>query len=275
MKKLLYSLFVAHCSLFIGTAVGAASFEYTRPAVLTNPRADTAARPVTVPVTTTTTTNTTVPEINVTTETTNTVNFDLDAERNACLMGAMGNVWASRTYANPNGVAVGTTMTEAPEPGDNTCFGTVSVKSSEIKDMGRFFPPRYFQVGGAVTCGSWLNSEDVDKAILDAKKGARVAGTIAASIGGAAVGVGVTEAIGSTGAFDGAGFRGQQALSGAAWVQAQLNDVKWKAEKPSDWEALRKEVESLQTACGDKTDVPCPEIKGIKIPGATQTATAQ
>ncbi|MDR1826557.1 MAG: hypothetical protein LBQ49_02595 [Rickettsiales bacterium] len=191
-----------------------------------------ATKAVTIPVTTTTTTTTNVPEINETETNSNTVNYDLGAMsetglRNACLMGATGSVWANKAYARPDGVAadMAAAMTEHETAGENACFYPVAIKSADIKNMGRFFPPRHFMAGATVECGSWIDAADLDAAILDAKKNARTGWTIAASVGGAALGVGAVEGIGAAGGW-GDKYQGQRALEGVKLINAQLKSPK-------------------------------------------------
>ena len=151
--------------------------------------------PATVPVTTTIDTHIHVPEVNIehTTQTIHEIN--IEGERAACLMTA-GNVWASRMYSSSMGVPLGAVMSESIDPEQNVCFSTVSVRSTEIPNMARFFQPVRFQVGLPIECGSWLDEARLDEAILDARRSQRVAGTIAAGVGGAVVGIALTEAIG-------------------------------------------------------------------------------
>lgn len=247
--------------------------ENSRPAIMANPRIVEieVARPV-IPVTTTTTTTTQVPEINETTETTATVEIDLDAlaneARNNCMMA--GNVWAAKSFAMPGGVQAGTVMTESPNPQDNTCFSSVSMKSGDIKDMGRFFPARYFENGQTVECGSWINTDDLDAAILDATKGKRIAGTIAASVGGLAIGATAADLIGqATGKQDDGSntWTGQAGLQGKAYVQSRLNE-KDSAERA----AFLANVRVLQNLCvgqGSSSDADirraCDAVKDVTI----------
>jgi hypothetical protein len=87
--------------------------------------------------------------------------------------------------------------------------------------MNRFFPPRYFATGGSAKCGSWLSGSALDDAILDSKKGARIGGTIAASLGGAALGFGGAEAVGHTFAKN-TFMQGQKALDDVAFLKSKL-----------------------------------------------------
>jgi hypothetical protein len=150
----------------------------------------------------------------------------IDADRTACLM-TPGNVWASKTYSSPAGIENAFGMVEDPVIGNNTCYSQVSMTSADIKDFSRFFGPRYFEKGGNLSCGSWLDEGAVDQAILDAKKGSRIGGTIAATFGGLAVGVGVTELIGNT-AGKNSWYLGQKGLKNAGkkkdFLLSKLNE---------------------------------------------------
>ncbi|MDR3208326.1 MAG: hypothetical protein LBT45_00570 [Rickettsiales bacterium] len=205
MKKLVLLLF------FAPVALGAAPAEYVTGRVGVQAKAIGPAaslyRP-TVPVTVTNTTSTHIPETNLTNESKQTYDVELDAERSACV-GTYGNVWANKSYAAPDGVIASSFLTEAASPGDNTCYSLVSVKSSEIKDMGRFFPARYFQTGRTLNCGSWLDGAALDDAILDAKKGSRTGWTIAASIAGAGTGAVLTDVFGRKIIKNGFGGQGE------------------------------------------------------------------
>jgi hypothetical protein len=204
----------------------------------------------TVPVTVTNTTNTYIPETNITNESTQTYDVDIDAERSACV-GSYGNVWADKTYAMPDGVPASQALAAAEVPEDNMCYTLVSMKSSEIRDMGRFFPPRYFPTGRSLTCGVWLDGSAVDDAILDAKKGSRVGWTIAASIGGAALGVTGAEVVGHTLAKD-TFMQGQKALQRndeKAFLESKLGEKK--DDEKDDIIAYVKAMQELQKLCDE------------------------
>jgi hypothetical protein len=212
-------------------------------------RAGATARP-TVPVTTTTTTTITVPETNITNTNTSVAQVEIDAERTKCLS-QFGNIWADKIHASPDGVPATYGLSEAANVEDNVCYSMVSVRSSEIQNMGRFFQPRYFKTGSAVECGKWLNKSEVDDAILDAKKTSRYVGTTLGVLGGAAAGVGLTELIGQT--FFKQGFMGQAGLESESTelLKSQLTTLKredgeaWRkyAEAVDNW---RKECDSLK-----------------------------
>jgi len=249
MRKLIACIF-----LLAPAALQASPFAYTQSGSQTTARpgmtvnrvgagSGRAAPAQGVPVTTTTTTNVFVPETSITNETVATFELDIDGRRAACLM-THGNVWASRLNANPFGIPLGGVLNEDPNPNNNVCFSVVSVSSSDIQNMGRFFPPRYFQSGTAVECGAWLDEAALDQAILDARRSGRVAGTIAAGVAGAVVGVTLTEIIGRQ---VGRGFRGQLDLEGDDQLASRL--LVLKNDNSVQWAEYRRNVLALVEEC--------------------------
>lgn len=121
-----------------------------------------------------------------------------EKEKNACVGNniGMGNtfVWASR-FSNLNNYS--SMIEDIEEPANNTCFVKVGLKSNDTRVSVDDIPAKYFEMGQTITCGSWANEETMRQRILDAKKGARIGGTIAASVGGAALGVGAMELFGN------------------------------------------------------------------------------
>ena len=122
-----------------------------------------------------------------------------EAERNACINNniGIGNtfVWASR-YSDTSNYA---NMTEdVNNPENNVCFVRVELKSDDpsrvsVSDV----PAKYFMWGETIECGSWANAKEIEQRILDARKGNRIGGVVAASVGGAGVGVGTMELFGN------------------------------------------------------------------------------
>ena len=248
MRKIIACLF-----LFAPGALAAAAPDYTqlgspqtaRPGMTTN-RVGAAGRP-TVPVTTTTTVNTYVPETDLTDTSKETWELDINGRKAACLMNS-GNVWASRLNSNPFGVPVGgSALREDANPNNNVCFSVVAVSSKDIPNMGRFFPPRYFQQGSAIECGSWLDEASLDAAILDAKKNPRIAGTIAAAVVGAGVGFGLTEIIGQNIKGGKTAFMGQKGLEGNEQLVALLKTLK--KDNEAQWKTYTKTLTELAEMC--------------------------
>lgn len=122
-----------------------------------------------------------------------------EAERNACINNniGIGNtfVWASR-YSDTSNYA---TMTEdVDNPQNNVCFVRVELKSDDASRVSvSDVPAKYFMWGETIECGSWANAKEIEQRILDARKGNRIGGVVAASVGGAGVGVGAMELFGN------------------------------------------------------------------------------
>ena len=122
-----------------------------------------------------------------------------EAERNACINNniGIGNtfVWASR-YSNTSNYA--NMIEDTANPQNNVCFVRVELKSDDesrisVSDIA----PKYFMWGEDIECGSWVNEKDMEKRILDARKGARIGGIVASTVGGAGLGVGAMELFGN------------------------------------------------------------------------------
>ena len=121
-----------------------------------------------------------------------------EAERNACINNniGIGNtfVWASRfsdtsSYANM--------VEDVENPQNNVCFVRVELRSDDARVSVSDVPAKYFMWGENIECGAWANEAEMEKRILDAKKGARIGGIVASTVGGAAVGVGAMELFGN------------------------------------------------------------------------------
>ena len=122
-----------------------------------------------------------------------------EAERSACLNNniGIGNtfVWASKDSDTSNYANM---VEDTKNPANNSCFVRVELKSDDgtrvsVDDV----PAKYFMWGQNVTCGSWANAKEIEKRILDAKKGARVGGVVASTVGAAGIGFGAMELFGN------------------------------------------------------------------------------
>ena len=145
-----------------------------------------------------------------------------EAERNACINNniGIGNtfVWASRNSDTSNYAAM---MEDVNNPKNNVCFVRVELKSDDESRVSvSDIPAKYFIWGENIECGSWVNEKDMEKRILDAKKGARIGGIVASTVGGAGLGVGVMEAFGNKAI--GGKVQGQKALEGAQLYRSKL-----------------------------------------------------
>ena len=174
-----------------------------------------------------------------------------EAERNACINNniGIGNtfVWASR-YSNTASYA---SMTEdLDNPQNNVCFVRVELKSDDPKISVSDVPAKYFMWGENIECGSWANEKEMEKRILDAKKGARIGGIVASTVGGAGLGVGAMELFGNKAI--GGKVMGQKSaeLSKTQLYASQLN-VLYK----QDYSRYSRIVNALKTLedAGEKT----------------------
>ena len=169
-----------------------------------------------------------------------------EKEKNACIGNniGMGNtfVWASR-YSNLNNYA--SMIEDIEEPANNTCFVKVGLKSDDARVRVDDIPTKYFEMGQTITCGSWANEEDMRQRILDAKKGARIGGTIAASVGGAAIGVGAMELFGNE--LIGGKVEGQAALEDAELWRSQI--LALKKDSMSEYNEVIKQLKIVKVEC--------------------------
>ncbi len=168
-----------------------------------------------------------------------------EAERNACINNniGIGNtfVWASR-YSDTSNYATMTEDTDNPQ--NNVCFTRVELKSDDAKISVADIPAKYFMWGETVECGSWADEKEMEKRILDAKKGARVGGIVASTVGGAGLGVGVMELFGNK-LIDGK-VMGQKAknLSKADLYRSQL--LVYKEKNPTEYNNIINALKTLK-----------------------------
>ena len=170
-----------------------------------------------------------------------------EAERNACINNniGVGNtfVWASR-YSNTSDYA---TMTEDMDnPQNNVCFTRVELKSDDAKISVADVPAKYFMWGETIECGSWANEKEMEKRILDAKKGARIGGIVASTLGGAGLGVGAMELFGNKAIGGKVMGQKNEKLSDAELYTSQLNVLK--KENPSEYNRVMEAMQVLSRA---------------------------
>ena len=144
-----------------------------------------------------------------------------EEERNACINNniGIGNtfVWASRDSDTSNYANM---VEDIENPEKNVCFVKVELSSDdESRVKVSDIEPKYFMWGEAIECGSWADAQEMEKRILDARKGARIGGIVASTVGGAGLGVGTMELIGNY-AID--GWKGQKELEGAQLYRSQI-----------------------------------------------------
>ena len=169
-----------------------------------------------------------------------------EAERNACINNniGIGNtfVWASR-YSNTSNY---TNMIEDVEhPENNVCFVRVELKSDDESRVSvSDIPAKYFMWGESIECGSWADAKEMEKRILDARKGARIGGIVASTVGGAGLGVGAMELFGNK--MIGGKVQGQKALTGAQLYRSQL--LVYKEKNPTEYNNIVNALTTLKEA---------------------------
>jgi hypothetical protein len=162
-----------------------------------------------------------------------------EKRRKACLSNNIGigntYVWASKDSA---GKDYSQMIEDIKNPENNACFARVSFKHTDTKVKTSDLISRYVMMGDTVKCGSWFDKENLEDRVLEAKKSARIWGTVGASVGGAAVGVGISEGAMAIAAHMGSDSKlmGQKALSDAEWLKKKLQNLK--KESPNDHEKV-------------------------------------
>ena len=170
-----------------------------------------------------------------------------EAERNACINNniGVGNtfVWASK-YSNTSDYASMNEDIDHPE--NNVCFVRVELRSDDAKISVSDVPAKYFMWGENIECGSWTSEKEMEKRILDAKKGARIGGIVASTVGGAGLGVGAMELFGNR--LIGGKVMGQKSedLSKEELYVSQLN-VLYKQDK-SKYDEIVKNLNIIKDA---------------------------
>lgn len=146
-----------------------------------------------------------------------------EAERNACINNnvGVGNtfVWASKYSDTSNYAAM---VEDAEHPENNVCFVRVELNSTnESRIKVSDIAPQYFMWGEPIKCGSWVSKKEMEKRILNARKGERIGGIIATTVGGAGLGVGAMELFGNK--LIGGKVEGQKGTSKVSLYKAQLS----------------------------------------------------
>ena len=151
-------------------------------------------------------------------------------------------VWASR-YSNLNNYSA--MVEDTLEPENNTCFVKVELISDDERVDVSDIQGKYFEMGNMITCGSWADKDDMRQRILDGKKKARVWGTVGASVGGAALGVGAMELFGNKAI--GGKVEGQAALSGDQLIRSQV--LVLQKENKAEYDRFVSQLQILKTEC--------------------------
>ena len=172
-----------------------------------------------------------------------------EAERNACINNniGVGNtfVWASK-YSNTNDYASMVEDSEHPE--NNVCFVRVELNSSnESRIKVSDIEPKYFMWGEPITCGSWVSKKEMEKRILDAKKGVRIGGIVASTVAGMGLGVGAMELFGNR--LIGGKVEGQKSVSSVELYKHQLLALQ-KSDK-TKYDGYVQDLRTLRDACNE------------------------
>ena len=173
-----------------------------------------------------------------------------EKEKQACLNNnvGVGNtfVWAARNSDINNYAAM---VEDIENPENNTCFVKVEMRSDDSRISVADIPAKYFEWGQSIECGSWADYEMMKGRILDAKKKARVWGTVATTIAGTGIGFGISEAaITAAGKKGGdSKLHGQVALSGSELMRSQLAVLK--KENQSEYDTFVRNLRTLKTNC--------------------------
>lgn len=171
-----------------------------------------------------------------------------EAERNACINNniGVGNtfVWASK-YSDTSGYA--TMIEDVEHPENNVCFVRVELSSSnESRIKVSDIDAKYFVWGEPIKCGSWVSKKKMEERILDAKKGARIGGIVASTLGGAGLGVGTMELFGNE--LIGGKVSGQKGASKKDLYTAQLKAIKDQTEK----DKYKADLKIMVDACAEQ-----------------------
>lgn len=170
-----------------------------------------------------------------------------EAEKNACINNNIGFgntfVWASR-YSDTSNYA--SMVEDVKNPLNNVCFVRVELKSDDesrisVSDV----PAKYFMWGENIECGSWANKGEIEKRILDAKKGNRIGGIVAVSVASAGLGVGAMELFGNK--LIGGKVQGQKNLEGEKLYRSQLLTLKEK--NPAQYNARVEDLKKIKAFC--------------------------
>ena len=172
-----------------------------------------------------------------------------EAERNACINNnvGIGNtfVWASRYSDTSNYVNM---VEDAIHPENNVCFVRVELNSTnESRVKVSDIAPKYFMWDETIKCGSWVDKKEMEKRILEARKGARIGGIVASTVGGMGLGVGAMELFGNK--LIGGKVEGQksESLSKEKLYKSQLSALKKKDE--DKFNEYMADLKTLSDAC--------------------------
>lgn len=172
-----------------------------------------------------------------------------EAEREACMNNNIGInntfVWASK-YSDTSNYAMMVEDVEHPE--NNVCFVRVDLGSSnESRIKVADIEPKYFMWDETIKCGSWVSKKEMEKRILDARKGERVGGIVATTVAGVGLGVGAMELFGNK--LIGGKVMGQKSSS-----VSKTTLYKNRLLKSNDSEQYKEDLKLLFDACEQEVD---------------------
>jgi len=184
-----------------------------------------------------------------------------EAERNACINNDIGItntfVWASR-YSDTSNYA--NLVEDVEHPENNACFVRVELKSDDESRVSvADIQPKYFMWGEVVECGSWVNEKEMEKRILNAKKGARIGGIVASTIGGAGVGVGAMELFGNK--LINGKVEGQKAKNVTEMDLYRGQLVMLQQENISEYNRIVANLRTIKLACETKENIDAAECE--------------
>ena len=175
---------------------------------------------------------------------------EIKRQRNICMSNNIGIsntfVWAAKNIGTDNYMHM---VEDTENPMNNTCYVKVDLKTTDNRIDLSDVKSKYFEMGQALVCGSWVDESMLEQRILDGKKKARNWGIAASVVGGAGIGVGAMELFGNK--LIGGKVMGQKALEGQELMLSQLKVLQ--KENKSEYERVKNALENLETNCADNT----------------------
>lgn len=175
---------------------------------------------------------------------------EIARQRNICMSNNVGIsntfVWADRNSDTSNYMYM---VENIDYPENNACFVKVDLKSSDGRIDLSDIKSKYFIMGTGITCGQWADESVLEQRILDATKKGRTWGTVAATVGGAGLGVGAMEAFGNR--IIGGAVMGQKDLEGQELLRSQLLSLK--KSNQTEYKKIYSALETLESECNNKT----------------------